>query len=57
MYQKATGAGSVLAGSIVLPNTGGNRLLAVAAIVSIAVGSAIIVSTIARAVAVRASKA
>lgn len=48
MYEGGRGAGPILAGSVILPNTGGNRVLAVIAVTSIAVGVAIVVSTIVR---------
>lgn len=57
MYEGGKGAGPVVAGVVTLPNTGGNRIVAAIAITSIVVGVAIIVSTIARAVAAKATKA
>jgi hypothetical protein len=57
MYDPGKGAGAVGLGAVLLPNTGGNRLVATIAVISIAVGVAIIVSTIARAVAAKAVKA
>lgn len=57
MYEAGKGAGPVVAGAVVLPNTGGNRIIAGLAIISIAVGVAIIISTVARAAAKKSSKA
>ena len=62
MYDAGRGAGPLAvvptgAGIAVLPNTGDNRLLAVAAIVSIVIGSAILLTTLARFVAKHAYKA
>ena len=48
MYEGGKGAGAVIAGSVILPNTGGNRVLTVIAVTSIAVGVVIVISTIAR---------
>lgn len=41
----------VVTGSVILPNTGGNRILTVIAVTSIAVGVAIVITTVVRAVA------
>lgn len=50
-----TGAGcSVVSGCVLLPNTGGNTILTVVAYVSIAVGTVIILSSVARMVAKKA---
>lgn len=57
MYTPGMGAGPVVAGAVVLPNTGGNRVIAALAIISIAVGVAIIISSIARSAAKKSSKA
>jgi hypothetical protein len=54
MYEGGKGGGAVLGGSIVLPNTGGNTILTIAAIASITIGSAILLSTLVRFVAKRA---
>ena len=54
MYQGVKGATAVVTGGIVLPNTGGNTILTFAAIASIAIGSAILLSTLVRFVAKRA---
>jgi hypothetical protein len=51
------GAGPLLGGAVVLPNTGGNTLLTVVAVTSIVAGAAIIVSTLVRAVAAKSVKA
>lgn len=48
MYEGGKGAGAVVTGSVVLPNTGGNRVLTAIAVTSIAVGALIVVSTIVR---------
>ncbi len=48
MYEGGKGAGAVVTGSVVLPNTGGNRVLTVIAVTSIAVGAIIVASTIVR---------
>ncbi len=58
MYAQAVlGTGTVAASAIVLPNTGSNRLMAVVAMVTLFVGVAIIVTTLARLVAKKAYKA
>lgn len=58
MYGKVLGASTVTGtGAILLPNTGGNTVLTVAAIVTITVGSAILVSTLVRIVLKQAYKA
>jgi LPXTG-motif cell wall-anchored protein len=57
MYQSVLGAAITLPAAIVLPNTGDNHLLAVAATVSVLVGLAIIVTGTARAVAKKTHKA
>lgn len=54
MYQGGKGAAAIITGGIVLPNTGGNTVLTFAAIASIVIGSAILLSTIARVVAKKA---
>ena len=48
MYEGGKGAGTVVAGSVLLPSTGGNRVLTAIAVTSIAVGVIIVISTIAR---------
>lgn len=55
MYEAGKGAGPVVSGAVLLPNTGGNTILTFAAIASIVIGSAILLSTFARFVAKRAS--
>jgi hypothetical protein len=45
---KGGGFGGITAGTIILPNTGGHPILAFAAIMSIAVGSAILLSLFGR---------
>lgn len=60
MYEGGKGGGGaagIVGGAIVLPNTGGNIILLVVSIASIAIGSAIVLSTIARLLAKRAYKA
>jgi hypothetical protein len=54
MYQSVLGAAVTVPAAVVLPHTGGNTLLTVTAIVTIAVGAAIIVTSIARSVAKKA---
>lgn len=56
MYQPGMGGGGgcALSGCVLLPNTGGNTILTVIAISAIAVGSAIVLSTIARMIAKKA---
>ena len=54
MYEGTKGAGAIVTGGVVLPNTGGNSFLTFAAIASIVIGSAILLSTLARIVAKRA---
>jgi hypothetical protein len=51
------GVTPVLGGGVLLPNTGGNTLLTIIAVTSIAVGVAIIVSSIVRAAVAKATKA
>lgn len=53
MYEGGKGAGAVVTGGVVLPNTGGNEILTVIAITSIVVGAIILLSTIARLVVSR----
>ncbi len=50
------GASTVVASAIVLPNTGGNVLLTVSALLALAVGSAVMLTSIARLVAKKAYK-
>jgi hypothetical protein len=58
MYGKVLGASTVVGtGAIALPNTGGNVALTIAAITTITVGGAILLSTVVRAVAKKAYKA
>lgn len=58
MYGKVLPASvSTVSGSVLLPNTGGSTPLTVVAIAAIAVGSAVLISTIARAVVKMAYKA
>ncbi len=57
MYEGGKGAGPVVAGVVTLPNTGGNRIVAAIAITSIVVGSAIVITTVVRAIAAKAHKA
>lgn len=57
MYESGAvlGATTVVGGAVILPNTGGNQALAISAMVSIAVGAAIVISTVARIIAKRAN--
>lgn len=48
MYEGGKGGGPIIAGSVILPNTGGNRVLTAIAVTSIAVGAVIVVTTIVR---------
>lgn len=48
MYEGGKGAGAVVAGSVVLPNTGGSQILTAIAVTSIAVGAIIVITTIIR---------
>lgn len=57
MYEGGKGAGAVATGSVILPNTGGNRVLTAIAVTSIAVGVAIVVTTIVRFAVNKAHKA
>lgn len=57
MYGSVLGATTTGAGVLVLPNTGGNSVLTIAAITSIVVGCAILVTSVARFVAKRAYRA
>ena len=60
MYEGGKGGGGaagIVGGAIVLPNTGGNVVLQLVALTSIVVGSAILLSTVARLMAKRANKA
>ncbi|HSX29512.1 MAG TPA: LPXTG cell wall anchor domain-containing protein [Candidatus Saccharimonadales bacterium] len=57
MYQAILGTAVTVPAAVVLPKTGDNTLLAVTAVVSILVGLAIIVTSVARMVAKRAHKA
>lgn len=54
MYeQPIAGPVPVVAGGLLLPQTGGNILLTIVAVTAIAVGTVIIVTTLARAIASR----
>lgn len=57
MYQDVLGGATLGAGALVLPNTGGNEVLAVAAYVSIVVGAAILLTSAIRFIAKRFIKA
>lgn len=58
MYGKILGASTVTGtGAILLPDTSGNIALTIAAITTIVVGSAILLSTVVRVIAKRAYKA
>lgn len=58
MYGKVLGASTATgAGAILLPNTGGNVLLTIASVVTLTVGSAILLSIVVRAIAQKAFKA
>lgn len=51
MYGRGEGPIPVVGGAVLLPNTGGNTILTVVAVAAIVIGSAIMLSTIARTVA------
>lgn len=53
MYGSLLGTSTAGVGALVLPNTGGNSMLTVAAITSIVVGCAILVTSLVRFVAVK----
>ena len=57
MYGRGEGPTSVVGGAALLPNTGGNTILTVIAITAIAVGAAVMLSSVARVVAKKAFKA
>lgn len=59
MYEShpGMGAGTLVSGGVLLPNTGGNTLLTIVAVTSIVAGAAILVSTLVRVVAAKAVKA
>jgi hypothetical protein len=60
MYEGTTpgrGGEPLVGGGLLLPNTGGNTLLTIVAVTSIAVGAAILVSTLVRAIAAKTAKA
>lgn len=48
------GAGPLVGGTILLPNTGGNTILTIAAYVGVVVGGAIVLSSLVRSVAQKA---
>lgn len=54
MYEPGRGAGPLVSGGILLPNTGGNTILTVIAITAIAVGAAIVLSSVVRTIAKKA---
>lgn len=57
MYGRGAGPIAGSAGIAMLPNTGGNELLLVVSVLSIVVGSVILLTTIARSVAKKALSA
>lgn len=57
MYNSVLGVSTAGAGALILPNTGGNNMLTIAAIASISVGAVILVTSFARFVAKKAYKA
>lgn len=58
MYGKVLGSSTATGvGAVVLPNTGGNAALTVVALVTIAVGSTVLLSTVARVVLKQVYKA
>ncbi len=58
MYGKVLSASATTGvGAVVLPNTGGNVALTVAALTTVTVGGAILLSTVVRAIAKKAYKA
>ncbi len=48
MYQNPIVLGTTVAGIAVLPNTGGNEVLMIASIATIAIGAIVMLTTIAR---------
>lgn len=50
------GAASVVASAIVLPNTGGNKLMTVSALLALVAGGAVVLTSIARVIAKRSYK-
>lgn len=57
MYNSVLGVSTAGAGVLILPNTGGNNMLTIAAFVSIAVGVIILATSVARLLAKKAYKA
>lgn len=57
MYTGVLGAATTTTAAIVLPNTSGNRALAITALISLTVGAVAIVTSAARMVAKKAHKA
>lgn len=57
MYNTVLGVSTAGAGAMILPNTGDNNLLTIAAYVSITVGAIILATTLARFLAKKAYKA
>lgn len=57
MYNSVLGVSTTGAGALILPNTGGNNVLMVAAYVSIAVGITVLVTSFVRFLAKKAYKA
>lgn len=57
MYGSVLGATTTGAGVLVLPNTGGNSMLTIAAVTSIVIGCAILATSIVRSIAKRAYRA
>jgi hypothetical protein len=57
MYTAVLGAATTTTAAIVLPNTSGNRAIAITAIISLVVGGVAIVTSAARIVAKKAHKA
>lgn len=57
MYTGVLGAATTTTAAVVLPNTDGNRALAITAIISLAVGVVAIVTSVARMMAKKAHKA
>jgi hypothetical protein len=56
MYGSVLGATTTGAGVLVLPNTGGNNMLTIAAVTSIAIGCVILATSVVRMVAKRVYK-
>lgn len=57
MYESILGTSTVVAGAVLLPNTGDNHILFGVALTSVIVGSLIVLTTVIRFIAKKAYKA